>query len=755
MAPSMLHVVTFRTLALAVCAGLCASDASALSLGQPRGAVLIGRPLEVVVPVTLDAPDGGNACSVGELYDGEARVNVAPDIRWLPGPNGREGRLRISSPAPVTEPVVMLALRVGCGLNATTRRYVLLPELPPLNEAASVAPVRPSALSAVTAPPVAAQRPAAPASPAVPSASGPAATTRKPTPMREATQPRTDAAAAPRPARGDSRRRVAPPPAAAPAPAPQSRLRLAPLELGPERDATLHFSTELTLPTTVDPARRAEAAALWQALNKTPEEVVQEGLKLQALDREIQSLRQLTQQNAAAVTAMREQVQAARADRNQASTLALLLFGLLLAFAGWLAWRWHQSRRLAGVSRWFEANAADPVDSQTQQASVPPSRPAVMPSGWDQPAAPELPSIDRHLQTAPVRPAAVGAAIAGGSALQPPPTVDFQTSQGGTVRMVGVREMLDVHDKADFFLSLGQHEQAIAVLEAHVHDQVETSALPWLDLLGLYHSLGRRRDFDATRAEFNLRFTAHVPDFEHFDEPTHSLENYSRALSRIVALWPSRRVLEVIEESMFRKPGLPGADTFSLEAYRELVLLYHIAQEVAPQEGAEPVAPAQSAAVDTDRLHSGFTSTATQPLAALDSLEFDLDLPLDLDDPAPSLHSPSSGLGHEATLAWADSHPSGRDPSYIPPASPRLGLDIDLTEFESEASAPGLALALAPVAAAPVSVPVAARAPAALHTARPEIELTLEAPGSRELPPLDFDTSQFDEDPVGEPPRRN
>jgi len=84
-------------------------------------------------------------------------------------------------------------------------------------------------------------------------------------------------------------------------------------------------------------------------------------------------------------------------------------------------------------------------------------------------------------------------------------------------------------------------------------------------------------------------------------------------------------------------------------------------------------------------------------------------------------------------------------------------MDIDLTEFESDASA----LSLAPIAPAPVSAPRAVPPPGALHapdslyTARPGIELTLELPGSRELPPLDFDTSQFDDDPVGEPPRRN
>ena len=36
---------------------------------------------------------------------------------------------------------------------------------------------------------------------------------------------------------------------------------------------------------------------------------------------------------------------------------------------------------------------------------------------------------------------------------------------------------------------------------AHVHDQVDTGALAWMDLLELYHSLGRRSDFERLRAE--------------------------------------------------------------------------------------------------------------------------------------------------------------------------------------------------------------------------------------------------------------
>ncbi|HEY8359857.1 MAG TPA: hypothetical protein VIL30_20570, partial [Ramlibacter sp.] len=187
---------------------------------------------------------------------------------------------------------------------------------------------------------------------------------------------------------------------------------------------------------------------------------------------------------------------------------------------------------------------------------------------------------------------------------------------------------------------------------------------------------------------------------------TSSLENYSRALSRIVALWPSRRVLEIIEESMFRKPGLPGADTFSLEAYRELVLLYHIAQEVAP--------PEYSGHHDIDEPHSDFSATSIQSLSGLDrpELELDLDVPLDLDDLAPAPHSQAAGAVPDGTLAWGDPHAADRDPLFIPPASARLGLDIDLTDASD------------PTAVLP--------------------------DGGRELPPLDFDTSAFDP----EPPRR-
>ncbi|QDL37743.1 hypothetical protein [Rhodoferax sediminis] len=103
------------------------------------------------------------------------------------------------------------------------------------------------------------------------------------------------------------------------------------------------------------------------------------------------------------------------------------------------------------------------------------------------------------------------------------------------------------------------------------------------------------------------------------------LEAYPAALSRIEALWPSIQVLDVIEASIFRRPGTSDAEgePFDPEAYRELLLLFSIAREVAVSTGADK-----------------------------------------------HLEAP------RATAMLPDTMP----PLTPPPPSPRLGLDIDLSD---------------------------------------------------------------------------
>lgn len=351
---------------------------------------------------------------------------------------------------------------------------------------------------------------------------------------------------------------------------------------------------------------------------------MQEAQRVQAVQHELQLLRAASDRNAAAVAQLRAEMEQLRTQRSTASLLAMVLAALLAAVLAALAWRWYLGHRVERVGRWFEAHGRPAVLPPTAAAAPP--KPDVLPE-----VDPEATTSPGNLPIVVARPA-------------PPvlrPAQDVQASRGGAFRVVGMEELLDVREKANFFLAIGEVNQAVAVLEAHVHDQVETSALPWMDLLDLYHSLGRRPDFARVLGEFRERFSTQVPEFENFGQPTPTLENHGHALGRIVALWPTRRVLEVIEESVFRKPGLPGAEPFSLEAYRELVLLYHVATELLQLEETTPA-------------EAGATNFAMRSL-----------------QPPNGVHARGPAAGDVTSL-------------LVPPSSPNVGVDIDITAPDDE-----------------------------------------------------------------------
>jgi hypothetical protein len=229
-------------------------------------------------------------------------------------------------------------------------------------------------------------------------------------------------------------------------------------------------------------------------------------------------------------------------------------------------------------------------------------------------------------------------------------------------RIVNAEELFDVQQQADFFLSLGHTDKAVEVLRHHTMDNVETSALIYLDLLDLYHNLGRKEDYDTLRKEFHRLFNAQVPAFDDYAMDTHGLEFYVEAVTRIESLWPTPKVLDVLEESIFRKPGSRG-EVFSLAAYRELLLLHSIAKKIIarpmePDAARLSVAAAPPAPTGRKSLPpvSSFGQTDIQPLSA----RFHKSVP----PPLP-------------TEMAAD--------LKLPPVSSRLGLDIDLSQDAGEA----------------------------------------------------------------------
>lgn len=159
----------------------------------------------------------------------------------------------------------------------------------------------------------------------------------------------------------------------------------------------------------------------------------------------------------------------------------------------------------------------------------------------------------------------------------------FSVSVPFVPRTVKVPELFDLQQQVDFFTSLGQQEEAISLLRQHLVDNVKTSALVYLDLLSLYHQSGNQADFEDLRDDFNRVFKMHVAPFRSFGGVAPGTSAYAAVLLRVQAVWPTRKVFQVLEDALFREPGNP-AEVLTLEEYRELLLLHAVGREIVDLE---------------------------------------------------------------------------------------------------------------------------------------------------------------------------
>ena len=154
-----------------------------------------------------------------------------------------------------------------------------------------------------------------------------------------------------------------------------------------------------------------------------------------------------------------------------------------------------------------------------------------------------------------------------------------------TARDVSIEVLIDLEQKAEFFVVLGQDEAAIELLSEHIRHTGGGSPLPFLKLLGIYHRVGKRSAYDSTRASFNQRFNAYAPDWDTGLQHGRSLEDYEGLMPRLVEVWP--RPLDAmaeLEALLFRRSR---GELFDLPAYREVLLLYALARDLQDRHAAE------------------------------------------------------------------------------------------------------------------------------------------------------------------------
>jgi hypothetical protein len=691
-------------LATAVAAALLSwpVDADALSLGRSRGAAVLGRTLDVSVLASVEpkeeTPESG--CFSAEVFYGETRIG-AQNVTLTPvRSSSTEVAVRVRVNTLVDEAFVTVYLRALCGASVS-RRYVLLADAPSESAAAVQAPFSVSNLPAT---PATSGAGSATVGAAAGSFSADVAAKRKARDERRAALRASQAAspaanATPEDAANAQASRAArdqvkaqarelalqraqerkSKSAAAPAAAQMSktltpRLKVDLLDLAPLYEPQLRSSSEMLSQPTTDLQARAQAAAMWRAINSSPEDLLRDGDRLKAIETDVRAMSELTKQQSKELASLRSDLSQAQRER-YANPLVYALGALslgALAFAVW-AWRRRPGRSApwwGSASRQQESDftrtgarpapseamahaaqaahasySADDLDYLPPPAPAPAFAPSLAPATF---VAPPAPFVSSRKAAASVKADFANSSSAHSTAelVAPVPragvSMDFGHSAPSTPRSVNAEELFDIQQQADFFMSLGQHSQAIDILQNHISDNVGTSALAYLDLFDIYHKIGQRDDFDALREEFNRVFNAQVPEFDSYGKDSRGLEDYESAMQRIQALWPSTKVLAVIEESIFRMPEL-DAKPFDLEAYRELMLLYALAKDLSTHDsvigdlmvdfdlppgvvedfsGLNNLPVAQASAPTP----SSFSPTKVQPLSAAQDVDIDLDI---------------------------------------------------------------------------------------------------------------------------------
>lgn len=602
-----------RIIAIAL---LCVAFGSeALTLGRVRGAALVGQPLDMAVQVQVDAgEDASSLCFEAEVFHADTRQD-ASRVRVLVEATAQPhtANVRILSSALVDEPVVTVYLRAGCG-QKTSRRYVLLADLP--SEVA--APVAPLVVPASAPAKVDVTR-------AVPVSVAQASTVQVPKQTvrrgvdnkRPAVKAGVASSKGARPGEESKGGRSA----------GQSRLKLDPLDLLSDRIENLDAFMTFT----------------------PPEDALRNMQKTLALEADVKALLALSVKNEASVMDLKARLQKAESERFPGGLIYGLL-GLVLACLAGVAFLWNRQRRAqAAGGDWWSGSISMPAVPETEPE--PPLGPVTARKELIKASAVDVSMIemsesnfDDIMQSGAARSA---------SRKQPPSASPAVAPQTRRTRSLNSTTTLDIRQQAEFFVSLGQTEQAVRILKKQINESDEPNPFVYLDLLGILHSLSLKIDFQRVRESFTRLFSARVPEFAVFKDEGRDLESYADVLSRITALWPTPKVLEMIEACIFQDPRDGDSQSFDLAAFRDLLLLHAVAQgtvPVRPREGREPgvdssssvgarastpffFADSGSAVPAPTGVHG--LSVSMQPDLSLDEIRLAPALDLDLSDSEP------------------------------------------------------------------------------------------------------------------------
>jgi pilus assembly protein FimV len=551
---------------------LCGTAVTQVVVGDADTAATFGRPLNFQALLRLQPGEVlERRCvraevSLGDrrLPDGDVRVELESSA---PG----SARVRVRTRQAVEDPIVSVWLHAGCE-SRISRNFVLIADRS--SDAGRPAPAADSAAATQPASPL------PPAMPAIQAAPGPARPASVSSPTRE-TRRTADPAAQPR-LRLDSAE-----PAAGRAPTP-----------GVVVDEILDQAFEAVALATAA-TRAAQAQAQVQAR------------RIAELERTVGTLQ--TRAESAEASSLAAQRRAAQAEREARWLLPVAVgAGVLALLAAWLAWQLRELRRIR-ASGWARSQGGGtvPPPAPSQLPTMPVSlsgREATMParlsprsegsaSAWPR-ASTLVPELPAETPTAPgalpvtpspppaSAPASPTAPGRGAEPVQRTDVLPFGTAATAVApRDVSIEELIDLEQQAEFFVVLGQDDEAIDLLVEHLRNTGGGSPLPYLKLLEIYRRLGDREAYERTRTRFNRRFNAYAAEWDAEVAAAQSLEDYPEVMQRLQQVWsrPLDAMAE-LEALLFRRSR---GELFDISAYREVLFLYSLARDLLDREAAD------------------------------------------------------------------------------------------------------------------------------------------------------------------------
>mgnify|MGYP002557826172 FL=1 len=624
--------VNLRDLLVLLSGVAAASQVSALSLGNSQGNVQLGSPMDLVFQLKPDAGHTAEtSCVAADILMGDVPL-ARGDFTLVPQGNS----VRVQTTIPVNEPLLTVKLSAGCSATMT-RSYTFFAD-PPGSMAASVQPIDLSKIQAAAPLPAAFVAGSAGAS----TATRAAATPRRP--AKRAVNPRAvqdnslpayfvpsmvaSADTVDIPAPEETPAKSASQPAAVPsgtadaqaADTGRSRQRMEPLDgleglhakpadasTAPATDAVADAAAVGTgaaaaaaapLPDTVPEAESPIAEATQVLLQANTE-------RIDALEGQLLALKkQLTSNLTEISTLQRQLVEAQNAALPVWVHAALGLLALALACIAWLLQRLRQER-LKAQNDW--ANTVLAVENSASLTRVDTDSAAVRTGKGQLPSAPVASPVAAAKAEPVAKPVASMAAASlhtrdsvpqaqeltqfpdtafAESSIQPPslaPATMFPLTE-----VLTAQALFDVQEQAEFYASIGENDQAIEILQAHIAEHENSSPLAYVELLQLLFRLGRMDAYEEVRQQFQKHFNVHIPDFLGFSRKGRDLWSaHPDVLAQIEALWPTDEVQELLRNLILRKNE--AAQRFDLAAFDELLMLYNVAKSTpAASRGAMP-----------------------------------------------------------------------------------------------------------------------------------------------------------------------